>query len=166
MKNRILGIVVLVLAAFSAYAQQPNPASDFRFRERNGEITITGYNNEVKKDVVIPERINNLPVTVIGQFSFEGDELTSVIIPDSVTSIERNAFAKNQLTSVIIPNSVITIKGSAFYENLLTSVTIPNSVTAIGGEAFSKNQITSVTVPKSANVSRTVFDEGVKITKQ
>jgi hypothetical protein len=98
MKKRICRIIVLALAAFSAYAQQPNPASDFRFTERNGGITITGYNNQEKKDVVIPEMINNLPVTVIGQFSFEEKGLTSVIIPNSVISIERVAFAKNRLT--------------------------------------------------------------------
>jgi hypothetical protein len=44
---------------------------------------------------------------------------------------------KNILTSIIIPNNVTTIGNSAFYNSGLTSVTIPESVTTIGTMAFS-----------------------------
>lgn len=41
------------------------------------------------------------------------------------------------MTSVTIPNSVTSIEGGAFYDcSGLTNVTIPNSVTSIGGYAF------------------------------
>ena len=64
--------------------------------------------------------------------------LTSVTIPNSVTSIGGSAFYYcSGLTSVTIPNSVTSIGGSAFaYCSGLTSVTIPNSVTTIGEYAF------------------------------
>ena len=78
--------------------------------------------------------------------SFSRKDLTSVTIPDSVTTIEFSAFSDNQLTSVTIGNSVTTIERSAFSNNQLTSVTIPNSVTTIGEGAFSYNQLTSVTI--------------------
>ncbi|MBR4868896.1 MAG: leucine-rich repeat protein, partial [Clostridia bacterium] len=43
----------------------------------------------------------------------------------------------DRLTSVTIPNSVTTIEGEAFsYCDSLTSVTIPNSVTSIGNNSF------------------------------
>ncbi len=78
--------------------------------------------------------------------------LTSVTIPNSVTTIGRSAFeCCSGLTSVIIPNSVTSIGDYAFdYCSGLTSVTIPNSVTAIGGFAFrSCSGLTSVTIPNS-----------------
>ena len=64
-------------------------------------------------------------------------KLTSVTIPESVTSIGGYAFYNcSGLTSVTIPNSVTSIGGSAFSGcSGLTSVTIPNSVTSIGSNA-------------------------------
>jgi len=64
--------------------------------------------------------------------------LTSVTIPNSVTSIGGCAFEGcSNLTSVTIPDSVTSIGDYAFEGcSSLTSVTIPNSVTSIGGYAF------------------------------
>ncbi len=88
--------------------------------------------------------------------------LTSVTIPNSVTTIGRSAFeCCSGLTSVIIPNSVTSIGDYAFdYCSGLTSVTIPNSVTAIGGFAFrSCSGLTSVTIPNSVtSIGRGAFE--------
>jgi len=64
--------------------------------------------------------------------------LTSVTIPNSVTSIGENAFTGCEgLTSVTIPNSVTSIGDYAFSGcEGLTSVTIGNSVSSIGDDAF------------------------------
>ena len=81
--------------------------------------------------------------------TFVSCPITSVEIPDSVTSIGEGAFSEcGSLTSVTIPNSVTTIGDSAFYNcTSLTSVTIPNSVTSISSSAFhSCTGLTSVTI--------------------
>ena len=64
--------------------------------------------------------------------------LTSVTIPNSVTSIGQSVFSDcSSLTSVTIPNSVTSIGRWAFSGcSGLTSVTIGNSVTSIGSSAF------------------------------
>ena len=66
--------------------------------------------------------------------------LTTVTIPDGVTSIGDYAFSScSGLTSVTIPDSVTSIGYEAFaYCTGLTSVTIPDSVTSIGQIAFVK----------------------------
>ena len=64
----------------------------------DGTVTITGYTGPVTA-VTIPNTINGLPVTSIGYDAFYNGAtpgpgiLTSVTIPDSVTSIGDFAFA-------------------------------------------------------------------------
>ncbi|MDD6123982.1 MAG: leucine-rich repeat protein, partial [Bacteroidales bacterium] len=92
-------------------------------------------------------------VTSIGDRAFWGCcRLSSVTIPNSVTSIGDWAFRGcYRLTSVTIPNSVTCIGDWAFSGcSGLTSVTIPNSVTSIGDNAFGEcYRLTSVTIPNS-----------------
>ena len=69
---------------------------------------------------------------------FDCTSLTSVTIPDSVTSIGNIAFAGcTSLTSVTIGDRVTSIGKHTFYLCIrLTSVTIGDSVTTIGNGAF------------------------------
>jgi hypothetical protein len=81
----------------------------------------------------------NGKVMRIGGRAFEDcSSLTSVTIPNSVTSIEYYAFSGcSGLTSITIPNSVTRIGEQVFRGcSGLLSVTIPNSVTSIGTWAF------------------------------
>jgi len=91
-----------------------------------------------------------------------GSEVTELVIPNSVTSINSCAFENcSGLTSVTIPESVTTIGNYAF-ENCsgLKSVTIPNSVTTIGYRAFyGCSDLTSVTIPESVtSIGSWAFD--------
>ena len=88
---------------------------------------------------------------VISTYMFRGCKLTSIIIPNSVTSISYEAFAWcSGLTSVTISNSVTSIGGYAFCCSGLTAINIPSSVTSIGNSAFSGcSDLTSITIPNS-----------------
>ena len=92
-------------------------------------------------------------MTNIGANAFQGcGNLTSITIPNSVTSIEGNTFSGcTSLTSVIIPNSVTSIGSSAFWGcKSLTSITIPNGVMSIGELAFAEcRALTSATIGNS-----------------
>ena len=107
-------------------------------------------NGEEITDLVIPES-----VTSIGSYTFSGcTYLTSVTIPNSVTEIGSGTFSNcSGMTSVRIGNSVTAIGDNAFNGcSSLTEITIGNSVTTIGNDAFSRcSGLTSVTIPNSVN---------------
>ena len=89
-------------------------------------------------DIVIPEYDGGKEYG-IGDYAFYYcSSLTSVVIPDSVTSIGERAFCSCKLlTSIVIPDSVTSIGERAFYYCIsLTSIVIPASVTSIGKFAF------------------------------
>jgi hypothetical protein len=104
--------------------------------------TATSFASKNLTSLTIPNS-----VTSIGDYAFYNNNLTSLTIPNSVTSIGDYAFYNNNLTSLTIPSSVTSIGYGAFYSNQLTSVTIPSSVTSISNAAFADNQLTSVTIP-------------------
>ena len=131
-------------------------AMDFTYTDNGAVVTITGYTG-AGGAVTIPGSIGGLPVIEIGDLAFSPDyqgiqSITSVTIPNSVTSIGNYAFnGCSGLTSVTIPNSVTSFGGGAFNGCTgLTSVTIPNRMTSIGNGAFSGcSGLTSVTIPNS-----------------
>lgn len=114
-------------------------------------------------EVVIPDKIEGLPVKKIEMLAFWGcSDLTSIVIPDSVETIEGGAFTKcSSLTSITIPDSVKYIGGGLFREcSSLTSVTLPDDIVAlpdcITGIYIATFEdcpsLTSVTIPNSVTV--------------
>jgi hypothetical protein len=155
------------------------PVDEYDFaiaQNTGGGITVTGY-LATQQDLAIPAKISGRPVTSIGDSAFRSyalsswfselseslkshsQQLTNVVIPNSVTSIGKSAFRGNQLTNVVIPNSVTSIGDGAFAENQLINVVIPNGVTSIGS-AFWENQLTNVVIPNSVkNIGANAFKD-------
>ena len=155
--NTIKGYPVTVIGNSSTRVieQLSNKNNDYNFNDLNNyqqnvnikptaTSVLGSFREKNLTSVIIPDS-----VTTIGQDAFSRNQLTSVIIPKSVTTIEMFAFTNNRLTDLEIPKSVTTIGSSVFADNQLTSIVIPDGVTTIEDSAFSNNQLTSIVIPDS-----------------
>ena len=129
MKRTILAIAIALILLAPLWGQSE---ADFTVNSFQDEVMITDYTGSLRI-IRIPATIAGLPVR--GITGFRNKSISSVTIPNSVTTIGGNAFRDNILTSITIPNSVRIIGGAAFQNNQLRNITIPNSVTVI--EMFS-----------------------------
>ncbi|UKK61349.1 leucine-rich repeat domain-containing protein [Prevotella communis] len=97
-------------------------------------------------DVIIPNSL-----TSINDGIFDGcSELASVTIPDGVTSIGKYSFnGCKKLTSITLPSGVVSIGDCAFQEcSNLESINLPQKITTIGYSAFSGCEaLKSIVIP-------------------
>ena len=123
-----------------------NQSSSVLSYEIHGDnVTITDCEVGTSGELVIPDTIKGKPVTTIGEMAFFRTRflsiprsLTSITLPDSVTSIGSSAFrgCKN-LTSITIPNSVTSIGDGAFNGcTNLTAVTFLGDAPKVGNDVL------------------------------
>ena len=136
---------------FMTYSSTPSEftVGDLMYRMNNDNVSVTvighvdGYN--AQGELNIPESVSyeghDYAVTVIGNTAFMYCfYLTTLSIPNSVTTIEEGAFAycSGFTGDLVIPNSVVTIEPSAFHTcyGFNGDLVLGNSVSTIGAWAF------------------------------
>ena len=120
-----------------------------KFEGKNSLEDKQSYSH-IKKQIV---KFAEPTTEVIGEGAFFNcQSLTSITLPNSLTTIERWAFMNcNSLPSITLPDSLTTIGGWAFHLcSSLRSITLPDSVTTIGDGTFRGcTSLRSITLPDS-----------------
>ena len=125
----------------------------------DNELCLENYTSGKKyicygslKKVSLP--LNGVLKTIDGG-AFNENQLTEIIIPNTVKNIGSSAFKGNKITSVKIPYSVEVIEARAFYRNNISELKIedtfenPSNLTNIKEWAFADNNLTEIVLPKS-----------------
>ena len=120
-------------------SQQTILKADYAICSKDLDInngTVRYSKDSAMTDIVIPSMWNGVTVTKL--IGFNRSNITSVVIPDSLTEISDNAFFEcKNLTSVTIGKNVKRIGKSAFKNCLsLTTIEIPKGVEIIDESAF------------------------------
>jgi hypothetical protein len=105
-----------------------------------GAVRIMSYYKKCGKEVLVPTTINGKTVTTIYEYAYQSKELTSVIIPDTIVSIQFRGFYNNNITNLILPNTKIKIGSQAFGKNLLDEIIVTSNM-SLGGGAYSDNRV-------------------------
>lgn len=136
------------------------PPKSLLYEIVNGEVTITGYTDELPADVIIPDTVEGYPVTAIGDNAFLECPLNSVIIPNSVTTIGSCAFSYSGLYEIFIPVGVTDIDPEAFHACDISFTVDENNryYSAMDGILFNKDQTTIVACGTLRSYEYTVPD--------
>lgn len=174
MKKILLSILTLAILLSLCACGKPasSPVEDFEYELKDGKAIITAYKG-TDLEIVIPDTIEERPVTTIDDHAFAGYDMTSVIIPEGVTSIGIKAFYNCEcLENISLPKTIKTIYGDTFsctkwrdnqedgalyldsillgYKNSFSGeLNIKDGTTYIANSAFKGSDVTSVTIPNS-----------------
>ncbi len=142
----LIMMVMSVVGLILYFVTTPNPKSPAVSISETPWFTIQeGYLffDETKytgsSELTVPEQVNGQVVYGLGEGCFKNcTGLTTVILPDTLNSIENNAFAGcTSLRGVFLPESVTTLGKSVFSGcTNLEAICIPASVRWIGPDSF------------------------------
>ncbi len=179
---RLLLLASAIATSLSAAAYDFESAGIYYNITGNNTVEVTysdiTNNTYYSGSISVPKTVTNngteYSVTKIGGYAFKGSAVTSVSMPEGITSIGFEAFFVCQnLETVALPESLTTFGSEAFRScsslktikipsgvtaipescfdgcSSLKSVTIPEGVTDIGGAAFSGCNLNALTLPES-----------------
>ncbi len=111
--------------------------NDYELEDDLGGVNILRYIGDGGK-VTVPSVIGGKTVRQISDNAFRGSEVTNVVIPSSVDTIENHAFSGcDKLESLTISEGVKVIDDYAFADcPKLALVSLPDSLMEIGVGAF------------------------------
>ena len=178
MKKQMLSLalaLVLVLSLLPAAASaESGKGGALTYVLHDGAATITACDKDYSGTLVIPDKLGGCPVTVIDDWVFANmPGITSVTIPDSVTTIGKHAFYEcenlkqvvmsqnvtvipegcfmncHALAEINLSDAVTAIEDFAFFDcNALAWKTLPKSLKTIGSHALSQTAITALDLPE------------------
>ena len=122
------------------YYEVASKGLEFTCNDDGASYSVTGIGTCIDTEIVIPSTYNGCPVISIGGYAFSGcTSITSVTIPNSVTSIANSVFKDcTALTDVVIPDT-LTEMGSYIFSGCtsLKEIALPSNLNVVPAGAFS-----------------------------
>ncbi|MCR4759541.1 MAG: leucine-rich repeat domain-containing protein, partial [Oscillospiraceae bacterium] len=130
----------------NAYAAS---VDDLTFTVYEDSATLTKCSTSATDEIEIPEKFNDVPVTVIAPRAFQDcTAITSIKMPDSIEIIGEQAFdGSRRLSSINISKSVRTIPDNCFKAcECLGDIVLPYNIKSVSINGFFGASINSITI--------------------
>ena len=156
---RLLLLASAIATSLSAAAYSFESAGIYYNITGNNTVEVTYSdrdNNTYSGSVSIPETVTNngteYSVTKIGESAFKGSTVTSVSMPESITSIGQYACNEcGSLETVVLPTNLDDFSGWCIFRNCrnLKNIAIPENVTEIpNGTFINCSSLAAITIPQ------------------
>ena len=125
----------------------------YEISEDGSYAMVTDYISGITS-IEIAQYYEDIPVKVIKAGAFKDEVISSIIIPDGVTTIESSAFEGSRIKTIVLPDSVTTIGDDVFKGcTRLREFTLSCNVTTIGSGAFEGcTALKKITIPDGVEV--------------
>ncbi len=143
------------LAAFEAAEKEEIAIDGVKYSIANGIAEIAVQSTGLSGDIEIPKTFtyngSKYTVKYVAESAFDDTEITSITLPNSLTSLSYSCFFScSNLKSVDIPSSISTIEEDCFaYCKNLDSINLPNSIRTLGEYCFRESGLKSVKLSNS-----------------
>ena len=167
--KKILSIVIVFMLFLSCFAKEMQKLSSADIRElleysdvykndlyayymdNSGDLAIICYLGESVETLVVPEKIEGIPVgTILSLQSLNNAKFKNVIIPKSVITIYDNACVELGIEKLSFEkdSNLNRIGVNAFRYNEIKELNLPKKQLSIGFDSFSDNKIKKISVYK------------------
>ena len=128
-----------------------NATLKFELMADGNSYAVTGIGSCEAKELIIPAEHRGKPVVEIADNAFNNcNEITSVVIPDSVVRIGNTSFDScGSLSSVHLSAFLEHIGNGALAATIIEEIELPDTLIHIGEGAFSESTLKSVRIPES-----------------
>ncbi len=161
---QFLRLVLFLIPALFLGSARAQTFQGFSYTTDGTSVTITSFSG-APTALVIPAQIEGLPVKTISglgsgsTFSPPRSTVTSITIPEGVTTISGNALRNFKLlTSITIPHSVTSLESGALSGcTALTSAVLSNGLTVLNSTFSGCTALTSVALPGGVTTLDSTF---------
>lgn len=178
----MMAIVLATLPAATLQAQEGGP--DYKHKLIDGlwytldsvnycatvGCRLGSYGYEYSGDIVIPEKVvyNDASYTVVGieEQAFRGSSITSLIMPNTITTIGKSCFCYcYNLNPVILSENISELPSESFYECAIKSIDFPEGLKTIREKAFKRcYSLRSVDLHGITAIEKEAFSECTALT--
>ena len=147
-------IVMMISLCFNGALAAPKRNDDFIYEAKGKGIRIIKFIGDETELLSVPSEIDGKPVKTIGSNAFEDCTVDTIVLPETISTIEEDAFYSSKCKEIIFsPNSKqLTITGGAFFLCVnLESLFFPSSV------SFKKGKLGSICPFRAGNYLKNIL---------